>query len=162
MLHEAHCAMLAGAPELCTCRAIRDFAAGACTPPSPFSYEGEADSNLINQAAGRGDGMSEAFVCPGYSHTDRPLRRRTGPVRADDLAAHSDQGVLTRHEIDPAAFGEVVLGRANQAGEDNHPLGEALLVMIAIHALERSCGQRALVSMRTGMGPGLQLAIESV
>ena len=41
-------------------------------------------------------------------------------VRPDDLAAVVVRGLLDRHpELDPAAVDEVVLGAANQAGEDN-------------------------------------------
>jgi len=40
-------------------------------------------------------------------------------VRADDLAAHVLRGVVDRAGIDPAVVDEVVLGCANQAGEDN-------------------------------------------
>ncbi|CUH39004.1 Beta-ketoadipyl-CoA thiolase [Jannaschia seosinensis] len=41
-------------------------------------------------------------------------------LRADDLAAHPIRALLDRHpDLDPAAIDEVILGAANQAGEDN-------------------------------------------
>ncbi|MGA1778391.1 MAG: 3-oxoadipyl-CoA thiolase [Schleiferiaceae bacterium] len=41
-------------------------------------------------------------------------------MRADDLAAHSLRALLDRHpSLDPSAIGDVILGCANQAGEDN-------------------------------------------
>jgi 3-oxoadipyl-CoA thiolase len=41
-------------------------------------------------------------------------------VRADDLAAHPIRALRERHpDLDPSALDEVVLGCANQAGEDN-------------------------------------------
>ena len=41
-------------------------------------------------------------------------------VRPDDLAAHSLRALLDRHpELDPARIDDVILGDANQAGEDN-------------------------------------------
>jgi len=41
-------------------------------------------------------------------------------VRPDDLAAHSLRALLDRHpDLDPARIDDVVLGDANQAGEDN-------------------------------------------
>lgn len=41
-------------------------------------------------------------------------------VRADDLAAHSLRALLDRHpDLDPARIDDVILGDANQAGEDN-------------------------------------------
>jgi acetyl-CoA acyltransferase len=42
------------------------------------------------------------------------------PVRADDLAAIPIRAIVGRHkEFEPAAIDEVILGCANQAGEDN-------------------------------------------
>ena len=41
-------------------------------------------------------------------------------IRPDDLAAHVIQSILLRNpNIDPSAIDEVILGAANQAGEDN-------------------------------------------
>ncbi|MEY4710192.1 MAG: hypothetical protein RIS28_1324, partial [Bacteroidota bacterium] len=41
-------------------------------------------------------------------------------VRPDDLAAHVIQSILSRNpNINPAEIDEVILGAANQAGEDN-------------------------------------------
>ncbi|NDD36321.1 MAG: 3-oxoadipyl-CoA thiolase, partial [Flavobacteriia bacterium] len=41
-------------------------------------------------------------------------------VRADDLAAHSLSALLAKNPgLDPAAVADVLLGCANQAGEDN-------------------------------------------
>lgn len=52
-----------------------------------------------------------------------PIGRLAGglsQVRADDLAAHVIRSLVARHpEIDPAAYDDVLLGCANQAGEDN-------------------------------------------
>ncbi len=42
------------------------------------------------------------------------------PVRADDLAAHVIQALVERHpDLAPAAIDDVIMGCANQAGEDN-------------------------------------------
>jgi 3-oxoadipyl-CoA thiolase len=42
------------------------------------------------------------------------------PVRADDLAAHAISALMARHpELPPEAIEDVLLGCANQAGEDN-------------------------------------------
>lgn len=52
-----------------------------------------------------------------------PIGNFTGslsPVRADDLAAHVIKALMDRHQdLDPAAVDDVILGCANQAGEDN-------------------------------------------
>ena len=63
--------------------------------------------------------MSAAFLCDAVR---TPIGRYGGalsPVRADDLAAVPIAALLARGTVDPAAFDDVILGCANQAGEDN-------------------------------------------
>lgn len=63
--------------------------------------------------------MSEAFILDGIR---TPIGRYGGElsaVRPDDLAALVLRAVVERSGIDPADIDEVVLGAANQAGEDN-------------------------------------------
>ncbi len=64
--------------------------------------------------------MPEALICDAVR---TPVGRYGGalaPVRADDLAAHPIRALLERHKgLDLAAIDEVILGCANQAGEDN-------------------------------------------
>jgi acetyl-CoA acyltransferase len=63
--------------------------------------------------------MSEAFILEGVR---TPIGRYGGAlagVRPDDLAALVVRSVVERAGIDPADIDEVVLGAANQAGEDN-------------------------------------------
>ena len=68
-------------------------------------------------------------------------------VRADDLAAVPIRALLARHpEIDPAAIDEVMLGCANQAGEDNRNVARmaALLAGLPVEVpgttVNRLCG----------------------
>jgi 3-oxoadipyl-CoA thiolase len=44
-------------------------------------------------------------------------------VRPDDMAAHVIRALLERNGVDPAAVDDVILGAANQAGEDNRNVG---------------------------------------
>jgi 3-oxoadipyl-CoA thiolase len=75
-------------------------------------------------------------------------------VRPDDLAAHVIRALLERTGIDPALVDDVVLGAANQAGEDNRNVGRmaALLaelpVEVAGQTVNRLCGSglQAVVS----------------
>ena len=63
--------------------------------------------------------MSEAFICDAIR---TPIGRYAGAltsVRADDLAAIPLKALIERSGIDPAAIDDVILGSANQAGEDN-------------------------------------------
>jgi len=67
-------------------------------------------------------------------------------VRPDDLAAHVVGAIVGRHEVDPASFDDVVLGAANQAGEDNRNVGRmaALLAGLPVEVpgatVNRLCG----------------------
>src|SRR4030081_2573456 len=64
--------------------------------------------------------MSEPFICDAVR---TPIGRYGGAlaaVRADDLAAVPIAALLRRNpRLEPAAIEEVLLGCANQAGEDN-------------------------------------------
>lgn len=64
--------------------------------------------------------MTDAYICD-FART--PIGRYGGAlagVRADDLAAHPLKALMARYpSLDWAAVDEIVLGCANQAGEDN-------------------------------------------
>ncbi len=74
--------------------------------------------------------MAEALICD-YVRT--PIGRFGGSlssVRADDLAAVPLAALLKRNpELDPAAVGEVLMGCANQAGEDNRNVARMSLLL---------------------------------
>jgi 3-oxoadipyl-CoA thiolase len=67
-------------------------------------------------------------------------------VRPDDMAAHVIRGLVRRNGLDPAQVDDVILGAANQAGEDNRNVGRmaALLagfpVEVAGQTVNRLCG----------------------
>jgi 3-oxoadipyl-CoA thiolase len=67
-------------------------------------------------------------------------------VRPDDMAAHVIRTVLDRTGVEAAAVDDVILGAANQAGEDNRNVGRmaALLagmpVEVAGQTVNRLCG----------------------
>ncbi|MHB1326807.1 MAG: 3-oxoadipyl-CoA thiolase [Gemmatimonadales bacterium] len=64
--------------------------------------------------------MSHAFIVDGVRTPIGSLGGALSSVRADDLAAHAIRSLLARHpNLDPALIGDVILGCANQAGEDN-------------------------------------------
>ena len=63
--------------------------------------------------------MTQAFICDAVR---TPIGRYGGAlsaVRADDLAALPIRALVARGRFDPAAIDDVILGSANQAGEDN-------------------------------------------
>jgi 3-oxoadipyl-CoA thiolase len=50
-------------------------------------------------------------------------------VRPDDLAAHALRALVARVDLDPAQVEEVVMGCANQAGEDNRNVARMALLL---------------------------------
>jgi acetyl-CoA acetyltransferase len=75
-------------------------------------------------------------------------------VRPDDMAAHVIRALVERTGVDPATIDDVILGAANQAGEDNRNVGRmsALLaglpIEVAGQTVNRLCGSglQAVVS----------------
>lgn len=67
-------------------------------------------------------------------------------VRPDDMAAHVIRALLDRTGVDPTLLDDVILGAANQAGEDNRNVGRmaALLAELPVEipgaTVNRLCG----------------------
>jgi 3-oxoadipyl-CoA thiolase len=83
-------------------------------------------------------------------------------VRPDDLAAHVVLAVVDRTGIDPAQVDDVIMGAANQSGEDNRNVGRmaALLaglpISVAGQTVNRLCGSglQAVVSAAHAIASG--------
>ena len=77
--------------------------------------------------------MPEAFIC---AMRRTPIGRFGGVlsgVRTDDLAAVALRALIADHpQLDPAAIDEVVLGCANQAGEDNRNVARMALLLAGL------------------------------
>ncbi|MGO3126861.1 MAG: 3-oxoadipyl-CoA thiolase [Luteimonas sp.] len=77
--------------------------------------------------------MTRAFICDAVR---TPIGRYGGilaNVRADDLAALPLKALLARNPaLDPALIDEVVLGCANQAGEDNRNVARMSLLLAGL------------------------------
>ncbi len=64
--------------------------------------------------------IRDAYIADGVRSAIGSLGGALAPVRADDLAATVIRTLLARHpDLDPAQLTDVILGCANQAGEDN-------------------------------------------
>jgi 3-oxoadipyl-CoA thiolase len=96
----------------------------------------------------------EAFI---YAAARTPVGKHGGAlagVRPDDLAAIPIQGVVERAHVDPAAIDDVIMGCANQSGEDNRNVARmaALLaglpVEVPAQTINRLCasGLQAVAS----------------
>jgi 3-oxoadipyl-CoA thiolase len=90
--------------------------------------------------------MNDAFI---VSAVRTPIGRVGGAlarVRADDLAAVVVRAAVERASVDPAAIDDVILGCANQAGEDNRNVARmaALLAGLPVEVpgqtVNRLCG----------------------
>jgi len=91
--------------------------------------------------------MSEAFICDPIR---TPFGRYGGAlsrVRTDDLAAVPIKALLERNPgLDPAAVDDVILGCANQAGEDNRNVARMALLLAGLpqevpgSTVNRLCG----------------------
>jgi acetyl-CoA acyltransferase len=74
-----------------------------------------------------------AYLADGVRTPIGALGGALSSVRADDLAAHVLRGLLARHPgLDPARLTDVVLGCANQAGEDNRNVARMALLLAGI------------------------------
>ncbi len=72
----------------------------------------------------------EAYLVDGVRTPIGNFGGSLAPVRADDLAAHVLRELAARHpDLDPAAIDDVVLGCANQAGEDNRNVARMALLL---------------------------------
>jgi 3-oxoadipyl-CoA thiolase len=91
--------------------------------------------------------MQEAFICDAVR---TPIGRYAGalsPVRADDLAAIPIKALIDRNEhVDWGELDDVILGCANQAGEDNRNLARMAALLAGLPdssggvTLNRLCG----------------------
>ena len=89
---------------------------------------------------------SNAWIC-GYTRT--PIGRYGGAlagVRPDDLAAHALRALITQTGVATDAIDDVLLGCANQAGEDNRNVGRMAALLAGFSTdvpgttLNRLCG----------------------
>ncbi len=64
--------------------------------------------------------MTEAYIVDGIRTAVGNIGGQLGEVRADDMAAHVIARLVARNpSLDPARITDVILGCANQAGDDN-------------------------------------------
>src|SRR5439155_9179041 len=74
----------------------------------------------------------DALIC-GYLRT--PFGRYGGALarlRPDVMAAHVIRTIVERHRIDPTTIDDVILGCANQVGEDNRNVARIALLIAGL------------------------------
>ena len=77
--------------------------------------------------------MRDAFIIDGVRTAIGNIGGGLSEVRPDDLAAHVIAELMRRQpEVDPARIADVVLGCANQAGEDNRNVARMALLLAGL------------------------------
>lgn len=77
----------------------------------------------------------DAYIIDGVRTPVGNFGGTLAPVRADDLAAHTIRELVQRQpDFDPKAIEDVILGCANQAGEDNRNVARMALLLAGLPA----------------------------
>ena len=104
-----------------------------------------------------------AYIVGGVRTPVASLGGGLSEVRPDDLAAHTIAELMRRHPTaDPAAIADVVLGCANQAGEDNRNVARMALLLAGLpvsvpgETVNRLCasGMSAIASVARAANAG--------
>jgi acetyl-CoA acyltransferase len=107
--------------------------------------------------------MADTYLIDGVRTPIGSLGGSLSPVRADDLAAHVIRKLLERHpRLEPELIADVVMGCANQAGEDNRNVARMALLLAGLpvtvpgETVNRLCasGMSAVVNAARAAGLG--------
>ena len=107
--------------------------------------------------------MTDAYIIDGVRTPIGNIGGALSAVRPDDMAAHVISSLLARHpDLDPASITDVILGCANQAGEDNRNIARMALLLAGVpytvpgETVNRLCasGLSAIASAARGIKIG--------
>ena len=91
--------------------------------------------------------MTASYVYDAVRTPFGRYRKALAGVRPDDLAASTLRALLDRHpDLDPVRLGDVILGDANQAGEDNRDVARMAVLLAGLPdsvtgtTINRLCG----------------------
>jgi 3-oxoadipyl-CoA thiolase len=77
--------------------------------------------------------MTEAYILDGVRTAVGNIGGQLSEVRADDMAAHVIAALIARHpSLDPERITDVILGCANQAGDDNRNVARMAALLAAL------------------------------
>src|SRR5438045_9040645 len=77
--------------------------------------------------------MTHAYILDGVRTAVGNIGGQLSEMRPDDLAAHVIRALLARHALlDPTRVTDVILGCANQAGEDNRNVARMALLLAGL------------------------------
>jgi len=78
-------------------------------------------------------GMPASFIIDGIRTPVGSYRGALSPIRTDDLAALTIQALVARNpQLPPGVIDDVILGCANQAGEDNRNVARMALLLAGL------------------------------
>ncbi|MBL7963215.1 MAG: 3-oxoadipyl-CoA thiolase [Flavobacteriales bacterium] len=98
-----------------------------------------------------------AYIVAGVRSPIGNFAGSLAPVRADDLAAHVLKALIERVPgLDPAAIEDVIMGCANQAGEDNRNVARMALLLAGLPV--RVPGETVNRLCASGMGAAVNAA----
>ena len=104
--------------------------------------------------------MKDAFIVDAVRTPIGSFGGTLAPVRADDLAAHVLRELVKRHpSLDPATIDDVILGCANQAGEDNRNVARMALLLAGLpitvpgETVNRLCASGMGAVVNAGLTP---------
>lgn len=107
--------------------------------------------------------MQDAFIIDGLRTAFGKFRGTLSPIRTDDLLAHVLKALVARQSSIPlAAYEDVIIGCANQAGEDNRNVARMSLLLAGLpwsvpgETLNRLCssGMSAIVHANRAIKAG--------
>src|SRR5512132_3819304 len=76
---------------------------------------------------------TDAFILDGVRTAVGNIGGQLSEVRADDMAAHVIAALVARHpSLDPARITDVILGCANQAGDDNRNVARMAVLLAGL------------------------------
>ncbi|MBK9149340.1 MAG: 3-oxoadipyl-CoA thiolase [Flavobacteriales bacterium] len=108
--------------------------------------------------------MKHAYIVDAIRTPIGSFAGTLSAVRADDLAAHVLRELLKRHPaLDPAAIDDVILGCANQAGEDNRNVARmsALLAGLPVTVPGETVNRLCASGMSAVVGAARAIAAEN-
>jgi len=106
---------------------------------------------------------NQAYLIDGIRTPIGSFRGTLSPVRTDDLAAHVLKELINRNSnLDPNAISDVIMGCANQAGEDNRNIARMAALLAGLpysvpgETVNRLCasGMSAINQARRAIGCG--------
>src|SRR5690606_22638345 len=101
--------------------------------------------------------MKDAYIIDGIRSPIGSIGGGLSGIRADDLAAHVINALVTRHpDLDRAAIDDVIMGCAGQAGEDNRNVARmasllaGLPVSVPGETVNRLCASGMSAAVQAG------------